>query len=56
MIRMRMLPVVSLTALPLVVSAQLLLPAGYWSESTADQILAKTETIRLAPDLSGREL
>ncbi len=52
MIRMRMLPVLSLTALPLVVSALLPLPAGYWPESTADQILAKTETIRLAPDLS----
>ncbi|MFY0571756.1 NUDIX hydrolase [Archangium lansingense] len=28
------------------------LPAGYWSESRAQELLAKTETIRLAPDLS----
>ena len=27
-------------------------PAGYWPESRADEILAKTETTRLAPDLS----
>jgi hypothetical protein len=29
------------------------LPEGYWSESKSNAILAKTETIRLAPDLSG---
>lgn len=29
------------------------LPAGYWPESKSNAILAKTETIRLAPDLSG---
>ncbi len=29
------------------------LPAGYWPESKSSAILAKTETIRLAPDLSG---
>jgi predicted Zn-dependent protease with MMP-like domain len=28
------------------------LPAGYWPESKVNEILAKTETIRLAPDLS----
>jgi hypothetical protein len=29
------------------------LPSGYWPESKANEILAKTETVRLAPDLSG---
>ena len=29
------------------------LPEGYWPESKSSAILAKTETIRLAPDLSG---
>lgn len=29
------------------------LPSGYWSGELADPILAKTETIRLAPDLGG---
>lgn len=29
------------------------LPAGYWPESKSNAILEKTETIRLAPDLSG---
>lgn len=29
------------------------LPAGYWPESKSKAILDKTETIRLAPDLSG---
>src|SRR5215213_1172272 len=28
------------------------LPAGYWPESKSNEILAKTETVRLAPDLS----
>ena len=28
------------------------LPAGYWPESRTQELLAKTETIRLAPDLS----
>ncbi|MFL6248041.1 MAG: NUDIX hydrolase [Thermoanaerobaculia bacterium] len=28
------------------------LPPGYWPESKSNEILAKTETIRLAPDLS----
>jgi predicted Zn-dependent protease with MMP-like domain len=28
------------------------LPTGYWPEAKSSQILAKTETIRLAPDLS----
>jgi hypothetical protein len=29
------------------------LPEGYWPEAKSNAILAKTETIRLAPDLSG---
>ncbi|HEX8254412.1 MAG TPA: NUDIX hydrolase [Thermoanaerobaculia bacterium] len=28
------------------------IPGGYWTEARAQEILAKTETIRLAPDLS----
>jgi len=28
------------------------IPAGYWPESKSDEILKKTETLRLAPDLS----
>ncbi|HYH07216.1 MAG TPA: NUDIX hydrolase [Thermoanaerobaculia bacterium] len=33
-------------------SAQNPIPEGYWSEARSNEILAKTETIRLAPDLS----
>ena len=53
MIRMRVLPALSLTAMSVVVSAEALLPAGYWSTSKSQEILAKTQIIRLAPDLSG---
>ena len=35
-----------------VLSAQAPLPDGYWPESKSNEILAKTQTIRLAPDLS----
>ena len=33
-------------------AAQTTIPEGYWSEARSGEILAKTETIRLAPDLS----
>lgn len=33
-------------------AAQTEIPPGYWPESKSSEILAKTETIRLAPDLS----
>lgn len=39
---------VSITAL----AQQPAIPDGYWPESKSDEILKKTETIRLAPDLS----
>jgi hypothetical protein len=37
-------------------SVELQLPKGYWPESKSAEILAKTETIRLAPDLSGLDV
>lgn len=36
----------------LVLAATVTLPPGYWPEARVDEILAKTETTRLAPDLS----
>ena len=44
----------ALTTLTVTVTAnaQTKIPAGYWPESRSNEILAKTETIRLAPDLS----
>ncbi|HEX7708942.1 MAG TPA: NUDIX hydrolase [Thermoanaerobaculia bacterium] len=40
-------------AMTLTVSAQQpTLPAGYWPQAKSDEILQKSETIRLAPDLS----
>jgi hypothetical protein len=38
------------TILAVLLAAQL--PAGYWPESKSEEILAKTATIRVAPDLS----
>ena len=38
------------TLLAILMAVQI--PAGYWPESKSNEILAKTETIRLAPDLS----
>jgi hypothetical protein len=29
------------------------MPAGYWPEAKVAEVLAKTQAIRLAPDLSG---
>jgi hypothetical protein len=47
------LPLVITLALSTVASAAPKpLPAGYWPESRTQELLAKTETIRLAPDLS----
>ena len=39
-------------ATTMTVSAQQKVPDGYWPEKKSDEILKKTETIRLAPDLS----
>src|SRR5688572_18822634 len=38
------------TLLAMLLAVQI--PAGYWPESKSSEILAKTETIRLAPDLT----
>ncbi|QRN98563.1 NUDIX hydrolase [Archangium violaceum] len=48
------LPLVLLLTLTTTVSAapRPQVPAGYWPESRVEELLAKTETIRLAPDLS----
>ena len=35
------------------IAATATIPEGYWPESKSNEILAKTETTRLAPDLSG---
>ncbi|HYR26913.1 MAG TPA: NUDIX hydrolase [Thermoanaerobaculia bacterium] len=37
----------------LVLAATVTIPEGYWPETRSNEILAKTETTRLAPDLSG---
>src|SRR5688500_17303714 len=36
--------------IPVILAA--VIPSGYWPESKSNELLAKTETIRLAPDLS----
>jgi len=46
------LPRMKLALASLLVTTSLLAQNGYWPESKAKEILAKTETIRLAPDLS----
>lgn len=43
---------VTMTASAQKAAQQPQLPAGYWPESKSSAVLAKTETIRLAPDLS----
>jgi hypothetical protein len=48
---MKILPVASLLLMSLL-SARAALPDGYWPESKSNEILAKTQIIRLAPDLS----
>jgi hypothetical protein len=50
---MRTLLAFTLAAMTLTASAQQPeMPEGYWPEAKSNEILAKTETIRLAPDLS----
>jgi predicted Zn-dependent protease with MMP-like domain len=39
-------------AVTVTANAQTTVPEGYWPESRSNEILAKTQTIRLAPDLS----
>ncbi len=48
-----MLPVFICLGAALAGAQDRLLPAGYWSEAKAIEILSRTETVRLAPDLSG---
>jgi hypothetical protein len=50
---MKLLPALTLLAAISSSAQQAPIPDGYWPESKADAILARTETIRLAPDLSG---
>ena len=45
------MPVAALAVI-LLLTAGASLPEGYWPESKSNEILAKTQTIRLAPDLS----
>ena len=48
---MKMLPVATLPLISLLMAGASL-PDGYWPESKSNEILAKTQTIRLAPALS----
>jgi len=49
---MRIFALVGVTVVSTVLAAQGPLPQGYWPESKTQEILAKTQTIRLTPDLS----
>ena len=48
-----MLPLFVCLGVTLVGAQSRSLPEGYWPEVKANEILSRTETIRLAPDLSG---
>jgi hypothetical protein len=52
MLAMRVLPVLIIPMMSAVLSAYALLPPGYWPVSKSQEILATTQTIRLAPDFS----
>lgn len=49
---MRLLSAFIIAATMTASAQQPAIPEGYWSEARSNEILAKTETIRLAPDLS----